>query len=152
MGNQNEFKIFGRSINLVIGIAFTIIFLMGLFWITNAIFRLLYWNWFVLFLLIATLIVDYKGVVKFLKRIVNLTQRNLPVGLAAILGTAIGYPFVLIYLLGKGLLKKQINQIRKTKKEDDYIDFEEIKDDQEYLDLPEKEKKARGYDEDFFER
>ena len=149
MENRKETKIFGQSSNLIVGLAVLIIFVIGLFWLANAIFSLLYSYWVSGLILIAALVIDHKVVINYGKWLIRLLRNNTPYGLVATLGTAVGYPFVASFLLLKALTKKRLSEAKKAQKSDgEYIDFEEINSDP--LDLPEM-RKAMDNTDDIFE-
>ena len=149
-----DFKIGGRQINPLVGILFTILFLVGLFMLARAIFRILYF--LSPLILIATLVIDYKVVLGYIQTLINLTKRNAIVGIGAILLTVFGFPVVAAFLLGKALFNRKVRQIekeRKVQKEGELVDFEEL--DSKPLDLDrlkqaEKRRSSEEYDQ-FFE-
>ena len=151
MENRKDAKIFGQSTNLIIGIAVLIIFFLGLTLITRAIFYIFY-SWFAIVILAAAAIIDYKVIVEYVSWLARLLKKNTPVGIAAAIGSAIGYPFVFTYLLAKAALRKKLigtKGKRGKRAEEDYIDFEEV--DSKPLDLPEMRKDTDSYD-DVFEK
>ena len=150
MANRNDTKIFGQSINLLIGLLVLLIFFIGLFWITSAILRLLY-SWIAPVILIVALIIDYKVLIEYIQMLVKLLKKNTGLGIAAIIGSVIGYPFVFSYLLAKAYYRKKQKKSKSSEplKEGEYIDFEELE--SKSVDIPEirKESDDSTYDNVF---
>jgi hypothetical protein len=136
---------------LIIGLLIGILIMIGLFRLANFLFQILYYLSPVL--LVATLIIDHKVVVNYVKWVVKLVKRNLLAGLAIILVSVLGFPVLTAFLLSKALFKKKVKSAteaweRETKGE--FIEFEEL--DSEPLELPkvkEKEPQPRKKDTDY---
>ncbi len=148
--NKNPF-------NSIVGIVVMVLALLALFFVARFIIRILYF--IAPLILIAAAIIDYKVIVGYVKWLISLTRRNTLVGIGAIALSALFYPFVGIFLLGKALLKrriKQAEQMQQHTREGEYIEFEDLSD--ETLELPRmekrdperKEKREDRYDQ-FFE-
>ncbi len=149
---NNDIKIFGQSVNLIIGIAVLVVFIVGLFWITNALLRLLY-SWIAIFILIGAIVLDYKVVIEYIQWLFALVKKNTGAGIAAIIGSLIGYPFVFTYLLAKAYYRKKQKKTKSEErpKEGEYIDFEEFK--SKSMDIPEVRKETDNSDyDDVFEK
>lgn len=128
-GNNNPFGFLGPLLILTI-------FFAALFFIARGIFKLL--AFVAPFILIITLILDYKVVLNFLKSTLKLLRENTMVGLIAIILGIIGYPIVLGYLFFKALGSRN-NKKRFAKTEinqNTFTEFEEIVEDDEFLELP----------------
>ena len=147
MEQRNNIKIFGQSVNLLLGIAVIIIFLLGSYLLLWGIYNLFY-NWITITLLAAAiLIIDYKVLLRHINWLTRLIKKNTPVGVAMTVVNLLGLPFVLLFLLAKAGVKKQIEKNKSTtyKQDGEYIDFEEL--DSKPLDFPEvrEEKKQSDY-------
>lgn len=134
--NNNQ----GSPFNTIIGIVAMVLGLLFLLFLARFVFRIL---WFISpLIIIAALIVDFKGVVNFVKWIIALYKRDTILGVISTILTIFGFPLVAGFLLGKGLFKKRAQQIRQeenSKKQGQFVDFEEL--DSKPLELPEMEKR-----------
>lgn len=130
----------GGQMGGIIGIIVMAVVVIGLFFVVRGIFNLLYFLAPVL--LIATLIIDYKIVLNYLKQLVGLFKTNPLYGLGATAFTFFLYPIVFLVLLfravtGKG--RKRIFTAGGNSDENaEYAEYEEIDDDLDLgLDLDE---------------
>ena len=143
----------GGPFNSILGILIMVGIIFGIYYISTLFFRLLYFLSPIL--LVATLIIDYKVVLNFGKWLINLTKRNLLMGVGAILLTLLAYPVVSAFLFGKALFKKRVKQAQQAfenQRQGELVDFEEIESKPTKLELPELEKKQKGNDyEQLFE-
>lgn len=140
----------------VAGILLGILFLLGLFYVANFIFTILYYLSPIM--LIGALIIDYKSVLGYGRWLVNTVKRSPVFGIIAIVMTVLAFPLVALFLLGKALLSKRVRQAQEAAegpRPGEYIEYEEL--DSEPMDLdpprePEKQRRSsRDYD-DFFDR
>ena len=126
----------GNPFNSITSVILMVIALIAIFYIARFIFRIL---WFVApVILIAALIVDYKTVLGYLKWVGSLFQKNPVMGIAVTVLSALGFPLVSGFLLMKGLLKKKVKEAQATREaqiKGEFVDYEEIVDD-ESLELP----------------
>lgn len=133
---RKQMNIKGNPFNSITSIVLMVLFLIAIFYIARFIFRLL---WLVApLLLIAALIVDHKTVIGYAKWIVGLFKKNPVTGVVATLLSALGFPLVSGFLLMKGLFKKkvaEVNKARETAIQGEFVEYEEIVDD-ESLELP----------------
>lgn len=145
-----EFNVGGRRVPPILGIVIFVFILVALYFIARSIFWLL--SILALPMLIATLIIDYRVVLGYIQWLVNLTKRNLIVGLLAILLSVLGYSLVSVFLLGKALFNRRIRQIEqehREAKEGKLVDFEELESKPLDLDrLRERRKQPRPRDDD----
>lgn len=151
---RNEF---GFSGNSIIGVIVMMVSLVAIWILAGFILGLMYkWAWL---LLIPTAIIDYKVITGYLSWLGRLTSKNTATGLGAIVLSALGYPFVSIFLFGKSLFKRKIKQVEKEvqkQREGEFVEYEELVEEPEQpLELPEiktpqKEKPKTGY-ENLFE-
>ena len=119
----------GTGSNFWIGIVVISIVLIALFFVAKGIFNLLYYIF--PFLLIATLILDYKIVIKYLRMLFGLFKKNPIMAIAGILLTIFFYPAVTAGLFGIAFMNWRIKRNAKKAggdKPGQYIDFEEVKD------------------------
>ncbi len=119
-----------------IGIIMMIVILVSLFFVVRGIFNLLYFIAPVL--LIATLIIDYKVVLQFIKQLGGLFAKNPLYGIGASALTFFLYPIVFVVLLFRALMGKRLRQVTGQvggAQDGDFVDYEEI--DDEPLDLDE---------------
>ncbi len=134
--NNNQ----GSPVNTIVGVVILVLGLLFLLFLARFIFRIL---WMISpLLLVAALIVDYKGVINYGKWIVALFKRDTIIGVVASILTVFGFPLVAGFLLGKGLFKKRARKMQeeqKRRREGEFVDFEEL--DSKPLDLPELERR-----------
>lgn len=126
--------------NSIVGIVVMVLALLALFFIARFIVRILYF--IAPLILIVAAIIDYKVIVGYVKWLISLTRRNTLTGIGAIALSALFYPFVGIFLLGKALLKRRIKQAeteQQRTREGEYIEYEDLSD--ETLELPPMEKR-----------
>ncbi len=97
------------------------------------------------FLLIATLIINYKVVLNYGKMLMRLLQNNVLFGIVAILLTVLAFPVVVLFLFGQALLYRKMNkwqeEVKKQKEGGDFSDFEEVS--SETLELPQLNEKKK---------
>ena len=113
------------------------------FIIARFIFNILYYLSPIL--LIATLIVDYKVVLGYVQWLIGLVKQSPLMGIGAIVLSALGFPVLTAFLLGKALFKKRIKQaqaeVRRTR-EGEFVEYEELEEEiqqDEPIKLPEAE-------------
>lgn len=152
--NQSS-PMFGGIISMV----FMVLTIIALFYIAQFVFKVLWAISPIIF--IAALILDFKGVTNYGKWLINLTKRNLLMGVVAILLSFLGFPFVSLFLLGKAMFKKKVKEAQAqyeeaagVPKDAEYIEYEEVVDEPKMelppLSRPEKtQKKGNEYDELF---
>jgi len=122
--NQKGFQIKGNSWG---AIAILVVAFIGVFFVARGIFWLL--NLVAPILLIAALIIDYKVLINYVKWLVDLTKRNVLIGLVAIVLSIIGYPIVFAFLLGRALMNRKVKEIEKQERahrEGELVDYEEL--------------------------
>ena len=122
----------------IFSIIMVVLIMLGLFYMARFIFTILYYLSPIM--LIAALIIDHKVVTGYAKWIVGLFKKNPIMGIGSVLLTAIGFPVVTTFLLGKALFKKRIKaaqeEAEKARK-GEFIEYEEL--DTKPLELPELE-------------
>ena len=154
---------------VVLGVViFVLLNIVG--WIISLLYKVGWIFW------IAAAVIDHTVVTGFAKSIFRLFERNWIMGLVAgVLSVAL-YPFVGMFLVGRGLFRKQLEkrfpgygearrrqreqpgevftdfeEVPRDPREDDFIDFEELPPAREPEALPrtDREKDDTGYDELF---
>ena len=141
----------GNPLGNWIGIIMMVVIIVGLFFVLRGIFNLLYF--LAPILLIATLIIDYKVVLNYIKQLGSLFARNPLYGIGATALTFFLYPIVFVVLLFRAFTGKRIRQFqqaRETETQGEFVDYEVL--DEEPLDLDDfgkvKEKKYDDYFKD----
>ncbi|GLR16977.1 hypothetical protein [Portibacter lacus] len=125
------------------------VILIGSFFVLRGIFNLLYF--LAPILLIATLIIDYKVVLNFIKQLGVLFTKNPLYGIGATALTFFLYPIVFVVLLFRAFTGKKLRKFQNpgdAEREGDFVEYEEL--DEEPLDLDEFGKvKEKNYDNYF---
>lgn len=137
------------SIGSVTGIIIGIGVLVLLFFIARLAFRILYFLSPIF--LIATLFIDHKVVVNYLKWIRDLYKRDIIIGVGATILSIFGFPILSAFLFGKALFRKRVKDAAeeaRVRQEGKLIDYEEV--DDEPLDLKrlEEQKRRRAAEEE----
>ena len=134
--NNSENKIFGKPINLIIGLAVIIIFIVGLIRLASFMFTLL--SYVTPLLVIAAAIIDHKVIVNYAKWLIGLWKKDTLRGVLATVATIFGFPVVAAYFLVRALYNKNyINlsvggskgkkqETNEVQEEGEYINFEEL--------------------------
>lgn len=125
----------GRPAVNWIGIIIMLVVLIGLFVLARGIFRLL--MFLAPIMLIATLIIDYKVVLDYVKQLGGLFKRNPLYGLGATAFTIVLYPIVFATLLFRAVTRKQLARFTQGRpgEEEEFVEYEEVEED--FLDLDE---------------
>lgn len=107
--NSSQFPNFEQksSWKVIVG---AIIGLIALFWLAKGVFFIL--NIIAPFLLIITLILNYKVVLGYGTWLLELIKRDLLLGILAVIGTVFFFPVVSAYLFGKMLLLRKVNKMK----------------------------------------
>lgn len=135
----------GGIIGPIIGVATLALVAVAIYFVVKG------FIWFIFafawaFLLIAA-IVDYKVIVNFGKRLVDLFKRQPLYGVGAVALSAIFYPFVFFVLMMRSLLGKMVKRINVNMpgyiepEEEVFVEYEELE--EESLDLREVEHRKR---------
>ncbi len=148
MSNNNRYPTRSdSSFGNIIGLGIIVLILVGMFFVAKAILGLLYMLGPII--LIATLIVDYKVVLTYLKQLGLLFTRNPLYGIGASLLSFLLYPLVFSVLLFRAYTGKKMTQFSKNYSSED-AEFIEYEDAEEDLDLRDPEKiKEKRYDDYF---
>ncbi|MCB0569555.1 MAG: hypothetical protein KDC66_07325 [Phaeodactylibacter sp.] len=127
MRYRKNINIEGNPFSSFFGIIFIVLFLVGLYFLARFIFTILYYLSPIL--LIATLIVDYKVVVRYVQWLIALVRQNPLMGAGSIALSVLGFPVLAAFLLGKALFKKRVKQAQADairSREGEFVDFEEL--------------------------
>lgn len=117
----------GNPVNSIVGIVLMIVFLIGMFYVAQFVFRILYF--LAPFMLIATLIINYRVVTGYLQWVLALVKRNPVMGIGAGILTVLGFPIVSAFLLVKAIMLKKVDQAQekaRIRREGELIDYEEV--------------------------
>ena len=152
-----EFKAGGNNSNPFGGIASIVMLVIGLllaYLVIKGIFTLLFWLFPIL--LIAGIAIDPKAALTFGKSLITISKKNPLIPIVVILLSAIWFPAVpgVIaalaggFLLTKALVKKKIkkvfNQGIPSQESEEFVDYEEVVEDETFLELPEIKKEKQN--------
>jgi len=138
----------------LIGLVVLAIVFYLIFQIVSGIVSIIYWIGPILLLI--ALIMNRKVVFDYVKWLANMVKKDTPRGIIYSILSVVGYPFVGTFLFFKAFLQYKLgsNKREAKKREKVYDDYEEVVDDEDFLDLPdldiEKQKSEDSYD-DLFE-
>ena len=121
---ESKFEMGMRSI---VGVLIGIGFLVLLFILLRGIFSILYW--LAPILIIGALLVNYRTVVNYVRWLWNLLNRNVIMGLVAVLLSVLGYPVVFGYLFARSFLDRKVRQLNKgIEPSEQYAEYEDVTD------------------------
>ena len=133
--SQKPFFVEMKTGQTVVGLIVSILLLVGLFMLARFVFKILFY--LSPFLLIATLILDYRTVTGYLKWVKDLFQRNPMYGVGISLFSVLGFPVLATGLFLKALFVRrylkatgQDSRNRNHRKEETFVPFEEIEDEE----------------------
>ena len=155
---RKEFKVGGNNSNPFGGIASIVMLVIGLllaYLVIKGIFTLLFWLFPIL--LIAGIAIDPKAALNFGKTLINLSKKNPLIPIAVVILSALWFPVVpgVIaalgggFLLTKALVKKKIKKVFDqgipSQESEEFVEYEEVAEDESFLELPEitKEKQSQ---------
>jgi len=126
---EREYRFDNNPWGVILGLIIFLAVLFGMFWLAGQIMRLL-WIIFPLFVIGAALL-DYKVIVGYFRWLKRTTQKNLPLGIAAILLSVIGFPVVSVFWFWQAYRnynrrKQQTSDAGDPLELGEYIDFEEL--------------------------
>ncbi len=135
-----------------------ILALVFIFWVAKGIFNLL--NIIAPFLLIITLVLNYRVVVGYGKWLLDVLKRDFLMGILASLGTVIFFPIVSGYLFVKALLLRKVSSLKTPYSNhpgnEGFTAYQEVEEaDYEVLEIPEQAKTTSKQDhnyDSFFEK
>lgn len=159
MEKKYEFKSDSNNpLSTIITVVFVILVLFLLFRLFAFVTRIL--TFLTPILLIATLIIDHKVVLNYVKMLVNMTKKSWPMGLGATILSIIGIPFVSVFLFSKAMLKRKVKKVvtkAKAEREGEFVTFEELDDEvveetqPEILELEDPDLKKKNEYEELFD-
>lgn len=141
MANQNKgFNI----INLIPAILMLVAVFIAVGYIASGIYQILEFIALGLFLITLGLDIAYgrKVILGFAKTLINLVRKNPLIGVAAIGLTFFFHPLVALFLFGKAMLLRKVDNLKKdieTRQQGQYTEYEEVEVD--YEDVPEEDPK-----------
>lgn len=134
-----------------VGIIGLLIFLTVMYVLFKVVFGAISLLWAIMafvapILLILTMFLNFGVVKDYASSIVDSFKKKPSRGIIFSLATLIGYPIVSIYLFYKALITRkekneQVKTVKNKKKDEDYVKFEEVEDD-DFLELPDLEEEA----------
>jgi hypothetical protein len=146
--NSNPFGGIASIIMLIIGLIIAFLIMKGIFWILF---------WLSPILLIAGVAIDPKGALSFGKYLITISKKNPLIPIVAIAMSALWFPVVPgiiaalsgTFLLSKALIKKKIKKVFSQgipqQESEEFVQYEEVVEDESFLELPEvtKEKQSQ---------
>jgi hypothetical protein len=147
---QKEFKFGGENnpLGTFGGLIILILFFVALFFIAKGIFTLL--SYVAPVLLILSLIIDHTAVIDFGKFIIKLFKNNILVGILAVLLTIVGFPIVAGFIFFRSIIRRKLKSITKEmNKEPEFVPYEEVVEEEDFLELPEMEHPPQEVDNDY---
>ncbi len=137
----------------IIGLAVMLVIIYLLFKVVSGIISIMYFLGPIL--LIIALVLNYKVVLNYVQWLAQMIKKDTGKGLLYTALSVVGYPFVSAWLFLKAFLKFRLkrNGVKQEKaKEKEFVEYEEITEEEDFLELPdlEKPKQTNRYD-DLFE-
>ncbi len=138
-------KVDVNPFNSITSILFLVLAFVALYWLATSVFKIL--TVAAPFMLVGALIINHNVVLSYGKWLVNLLKKNPLMGIGGILLTFFGFPIIAGFLLGKALLYRKVDKMKKEFEgnqgggQTDFVEYEEVDDEpQVRLELPEFEK------------
>ncbi|NNK89280.1 MAG: hypothetical protein HKO89_01615 [Saprospiraceae bacterium] len=131
---MNEIKYKTNPIAGIIALVFIVFMIWLVFNFVKGLFSIL--SFLAIPLFILAVIFNYQVVGDYFKWIYTLFKKEPAKGLLAGAGTVIGYPVVAAYLFFKAFSNRKIAAKKEEKKPGEYIKFEEMEEDEDFLELP----------------
>jgi hypothetical protein len=102
--------------------------MIGFFYLAQYIYKFLFY--ISPLVILVTLLIDYRVFISYGKLLAAFTKQNLVVGVSFIVLSALMFPVICLFLLGKAILKRKIiNFEQKIKKEEEtFTSYEEVED------------------------
>ena len=135
MRYRRSFDAVTNPLNALASVLVMVLLILGLFYLAQFILKLLWYAAPVAF--VASLIIDHKVFLNYAYWLGGLLRRRTLVGVAILILSLIGFPFLALYFLGKALFRKKVKQVQediRIRREGELIDYEDL--DSEPLDLP----------------
>lgn len=152
MRYRRDYNPVGNPLNTIAAILVGIVIMVGLFYVARFIMRLL---WIVApILFIASLIIDHRVFLGYLRRVRDLFSRNIWFGLGAAALSVLLFPLLSLFLFGTALFRRRMKDAQREaqdRREGELIDFEEI--DNDPLELPRQQQmRTRRRDDTDYDR
>jgi hypothetical protein len=122
-----EYRSSGSPLGFLWGLVLMALFFVGLFFLAKGIFNIL--AFVAPFLLVITLLIDYRVVTGYAKWVLGLFRTNLIGAIAMTALTIFGFPVVIGYLFFKSLVTRKVRNLQEDyerRRDGELVDFEEI--------------------------
>lgn len=142
----------GKTNPLMFLVAF-VFALLAIYWLAKGVFTILTWAFPIM--VIATAVINYRVLLGYGRWVIDNFKRSPIFGIVIAVLTLMAYPFVGLFLLYRAISSKskQEQQHRSESSQGDYIKYEEVEQEEDFLDLSEieksKEEIENRYDEFF---
>lgn len=135
------------------GLILMALFFVAMFFILGGIFKIL--AWLAPVLIVLAVIINYRTVINYGKTLWSLLRRNPLMGILGVVLTVIAFPVVSAYLFGRSLFDRKLRRLEQDytrRKQGEFVDYEEIVEDDDHLELPElKRRQPRSRDDDYID-
>lgn len=139
---ENEESRFQLGTKGIVGFIMAIAMVVLLFFFMKGVFSILAWA--APFLLLASLIINYRTVVNFLKWIYELLFRNPIMGIVTLVLMFFGFPVVAGFLFGKSIFDRKVKLlVEANNRENEFIEYEEVDDQMELKQIEYSERSER---------
>ncbi len=135
MRYRRNFETVTNPFNAIASVLVMVLLVLGLFYLAQFILKLLWWVAPIVF--IASLIIDHRVFLNYAHWVGGLLRNRTLMGVAILILSLVGFPFLALYFLGKALFRRKVRQAQeesRVRREGELIDYEEL--DSEPLDLP----------------
>ncbi len=142
----------GKTNPLMFLVAF-VFALLAIYWLAKGVFTILTWAFPIV--VIATAVINYRVLLGYGRWVIDNFKRSPIFGIVIAVLTLMAYPFVGLFLLYRAISSKSKpeQQHRSESSQGDYIKYEEVEQEEDFLDLSEieksKEEIENRYDEFF---
>ena len=142
----------GKTNPLMFLVAF-VFALLAIYWLAKGVFTILTWAFPIV--VIATAVINYRVLLGYGRWVIGNFKRSPIFGIVIAVLTLMAYPFVGLFLLYRAISSKSKpeQQHRSESSQGDYIKYEEVEQEEDFLDLSEieksKEEIENRYDEFF---
>ena len=140
---ENQEGRFQLGANGIIGFVLAIAIVVLLFFFMKGVFTILAWA--APFLLLATVLINYRTVTNFLKWLYELFFRNPIMGIVALVLIFFGFPVVAGFLFGKSIFDRKVRLlVEANERENAFIEYEEVDDEMELKQIEYSERSERN--------
>ncbi len=122
-----ESRGFSVRSNGIFGFIFLLLLLVGLFFLAKGIFTILLW--LSPFLIVGSLILNYKTILNYFKFIISLLHRNTLAGIIVIILSVVAFPVLSGILFGKAIIDRKVRRLQRAHEAgeaSEYVDYEEV--------------------------